>query len=321
MSALAKPDLMPRVEVALAAHGGRVHALLREFLSGPGREQFVISHAGRAQLLIADYDNEPSRDDLHRFLLRAQGPAIVLAVTDPGIPGSIWVPKPVQEATLLAASQHMAQRLARSPSPATRPALRLLPLELPAPAEREKPSPTTRPSGRRLKGPFSTAQREDWTGRILFMAMGALGIAAAVNSMGWRPAEQSFRPPAFKTVVAPAAAEPAQNLRQAIALARRSMPPLTAAQRDAVETEIAEYRQLAANQQADSQPMAQLSLGAELPSVSKRALPVDLMAYAAAPWRGQMVLKDALRSAVQGAPALATAQIPTPAPALALRVP
>jgi hypothetical protein len=321
MSALAKPDLVPRVEVALAAHGGGVYTLLREFLSGPGREQFVISHAGRAQLLIADYDNEPSRDDLHRFLLRAQGPAIVLAVTDPGIPGSIWVPKPVQETTLLAASQHMAQRLARSPSPATRPALRLLPLEVPAPAVPEQPWHTTRPSGRRLNGPFSAAQREDWTGRILFMAMGALGIAAAVSSMGWRPAEQSFRPPASRTEVAPAASEPAQNLRQAIAAARQSIPPLTAAQRASVEAEITEYWQLAAALQGESRSMAQLSLTVELPSVSRRALPVALMAEAPAPWRGQMVLRDALRAAVQGAPAPATAQIPTPAPALALRAP
>jgi hypothetical protein len=321
LSALQQLDDEPKLVVALATHGGRVQSHVRAFLSGPGREQFVISDAGRAQVLIADYDNELSRAELHHFMLMGQGPAIVLALADPGLPGTVWVPKPLQDDALLYASQlvwsRLAQRavvppLALTPAAAppasttARPTLRLLPStsDVPKRTTAAPASPLPLPPSRERLGPFSIAPRDDWTARILWIAVGILGIAAAVTSLGWRPAEPTFRPVTDREAAAQPLAFPTPALQQAVSLSLRAIPPMSGAQRNAIEVDLSDYRRLA-TLQPETLTFAKLTLGSDAPDVSRRALPVELMPDAASLWPGQAEVRVALAAATRNASVVA----------------
>jgi hypothetical protein len=320
VSALQKPEDAPRLVVALATHGGRVQSHVRAFLMGPGREQFVISDTGRAQVLIADYDNEFSRAELHRFLLMERGPAIVLAMTDPGLVGTVWVPKPVEDVALLNACKLVWGRLAQREAPAplaaatisapavasTRPTLRLL-QGAAEPASKAVPAPVLLqplPASRERVGPFSMAPRDDWTARIVWIALGILGIVAAVTSLGWRPAELNFRPATLRGIPVQPLAGPAQDLQQAVDLALQAMPPMPSAQRAAVEAELTDHRRLA-TLLPENMTLAKLSFGGALPEVSRRALPVELLPDAALPWPGQVEVRAALGAATRNASVVA----------------
>jgi hypothetical protein len=142
------------------------------------------------------------------------------------------------------------------------------------------------------------APRADWTASIIWIAMGALGIAAAVTGLGWRPAEPSFRPATVKQTATPPPEQPAQDLQQAIGQAIRALPPLPAAQRAALEIELSDVRRLA-TLQPDTSTLAQLTGGSDMLDVSRRPLPVELMPDAASPWSGQAEIRAALAAALR----------------------
>jgi hypothetical protein len=306
MSALHKLDLEPRLVVALAIEAGRLRAQASAFLSGAGQDLLVAGDAAGAQALIADYDDPAGRAEVHRFLMQGQGPVAVLALSDPGLPGTLWVPKPVRDQALLLAAQALQARVQRRMLQAgsvDRPNLRLLPPSvrpLPIP-----PSPARKqPLGRALRGTFAPVGQRDWTSRIVWLALGALLIVAAANHLGWRPADENLLPQWPQSpaqLPQPVNADGAdQRLREAIDEALRARPVRTSEQQATIDQELVDRQRPAT---AGPAGLMGSWLRWPLPSLElpRLAAAAAVLEEAGAPWQEQAEVRAALASAAQNA--------------------
>ena len=172
--------------MALATHAEKTQLLLRALLNGPGRGLFQTKPRLSAQCLIADYDYAAARQELQQFRAQYQRPAIVLALRNPGLPGTVWVPKPIEFDALSAAA--LSVRLLMQPATLH---------SSPPPDEVSWAPSASRPpeNGRELAGPFKMGAPPDWTAKIGWMALGVLGIAALTSWLGWHPAVSGWRAP------------------------------------------------------------------------------------------------------------------------------
>lgn len=292
MSAVPKPQATPRLKVSVAVNAGRTRSLLQACLQGMGRQLFTVVAFEDAECLIADYDHPQARHDLQRFRARYQRPAIVLATRNPGLPGTVWVAKPLEIQALRAAAGSVRILLATPPGPrphaqGDEPAPSLPPLALVSrsPAEDHERA-----------GPFKIGAPPDWTAKIGWMTVGVLGITALSSALGWRPAADGWRP-----ATADVSAEPPVNerLKQAVQAALQEPGRLSAAEQSQIDALLADYRQ-SANVAHAASAWSQLTYSAETFNVSAHALPVALMAVGA-PNEAKALLERQLRSAVNAA--------------------
>jgi hypothetical protein len=301
MSAVPHLAFEPRLRVAMASHGDRTRTFLRAYIEGPGRSTFVSAPLSDAQCLIADYDHAASRHELQRFRALQQRPVIVLALRDPSLPGTVWVPKPIDVDALASAAVRVRRLLAPAvePSAPSRPtaardsrqqALRLIPV----------PHPPNEP--REPAGPFQVAARPDWTSKIVWTALGVLGIVGLTTALGWEPAGTGWRPPPPAAAVMGEGAD--ETLRRAVeaSLNEAFRTPLqTQRQLDAL---LVEYRQAAARP-AEARAWNLLSASADALTVSPYALPVALMSTGdsdALRQQREAQLGDAVARALAGPP-------------------
>jgi hypothetical protein len=95
-----------------------------------------------------------------------------------------------------------------------------------------------------------------------------------------------------------------QDLRRAIGQAIGAMPPRSAAQQAYVDAELAHYQRLS-TVQPETSSWSRLSLSTNMEDVSRRAVPVELLADAGAPWRGPAEVRAALANAARTASVVA----------------
>ncbi len=285
------------MRVAVADDGHRTQTLLRAYLSGTGRSFFETADADDAQCLIADYDHPAARHELQRFRARYQRPAIVLAQRNPSLPGTVWVPKPVDlEALDLAA--HRVRTLLQAA--AVEPSSRAFAPGAAAAGDRSSLTLVSRPPGPAPEraGPYRMGAPPDWTAKIGWMALGVLAITAFAAALGWRPAVDGWRAPTRSLQVADVAAGP-QALRQAVSAALQEPYRPQVAERERLNG-LLEEAEWAPVLTRNGPAWLALGLSPDGLSVSAHALPAALMAQGA-PLPARVEREQALKAAVAAA--------------------
>lgn len=280
MNAVAETLIDDRLRVALADGGQRTHSLLRAYLNGSGRHFFETVPPDQAQCLIIDHDHAAGRQALQRFRDRAPRPAIVLAMRDPGVPDTVWVPKPVDLDALDHAAQQLRHRLL-APMPGEGAGDALIPWARLPPAASMGLARTTRAQPE-AAGPYRIGGRADWTAKIGWMALGVLAIAALTSALGWRPATEGWRPAAAAVrAELPGALPPADRLQQAVSEALQQAQRPRPDEQERLKALLAER---AADDALPPRQLAWLGLGGnpDVLNVSAHTLPAALMAEAPA---------------------------------------
>ncbi|MFN9450884.1 MAG: hypothetical protein ACK58U_14645 [Rubrivivax sp.] len=288
-----------RVRVAVACDGHRTQTLLRAYLNGSGRSCFETADTDDAQCLIADYDHPAARHELQRFRARYQRPAIVLAQRNPSLPGTVWVPKPVDlDALDLAA--HRVRTLLQAA--VVEPSSRAFASGAAGAGERSSLTLVSRPPGpvRERAGPYRMGVTSDWTAKIGWMALGVLAITAFAAALGWRPAVDGWRAPTRSLQAADSVATAGpQALRRAVSAALQEPYRLQVAERERLNG-LLEETQWAPAFTRNGPDWLALGMSPDGLLVSAHALPAALMAQGA-PLPVRVEREQALKAAVAAA--------------------
>jgi hypothetical protein len=289
------PWLDDRLRVAVADDGHRTQSMLRAYLNGSGRALFETADTEDAQCLIADCDHPAARRSLQRFRARDQRPAIVLAQRNPSLPGTVWVPKPVDLAALDLAAHRV--RTLMQPGLAEA-AFRPFALDQAGAAARSSLTLVSRPPGPlpERAGPYRMGGSARLDGQDRLDGPGCAGDTAFAASLGWRPAVEGRRPPTRSAQPAGPAAAGQDALRRAVKAALQEPYRPRAEERERLKglLEAADWR-LALEPSGPA--WLKLGLNPEVMSVSPQALPAALLAEGA-PLAARVERELALKAAV-----------------------
>jgi nucleoid-associated protein YgaU len=213
-----------RLPVTLLSVGERTAAVLEAYFSGPGRSVFSPAPESAAMVAIADLDNPASMADLKRFQLQSNCPVIVLAMSDPMLPGTVWVNKPASPVKLQEAAvtvRRLLQEANHPPEPSPGavvdqpvepvPALVPEPVEAPVASAAPVSSPASAPVSAPTPAPDLAsmyAQHPDAGRRRIPLLLGGLSLisVAVVGVVLLRPSGEGSSPGAAsvtRTVAAP----------------------------------------------------------------------------------------------------------------------